>query len=612
MLQPNALAQQGLQKLPLDVTRWHDLVSEKYNYLFVDKTAKLAALVRNYQAVFIARPRRMGKTLMCSMLYELFAHGTESFKGTAVYDLWPENELFPVIRLSFNTIACDDVSLFEQSLKGALVNTFSQVGFPEVDSFDRGDVLPSFLGKFNQIAEQHELVFLIDEWDYPLSNNLDNEDKFNRLKLVLRDFYAWLRDLPKVRFLLITGIMRYHETSMFTGQYIQDLSMKPYFADLLGYTQQELVDEFAPYIEKAANMLGISTQTLLDKLKRYYDGFCFDYNASVNLYCPYSINQFFDAVVPKAEDDVIEDGPYFDSYWMTSANATAALSSYLRGRGLGQEELRQICNQHFLLSYEDINGVNFFGSVKFKHLLVQAGYFSLKAVVSGKAPTSRKYKCGVTNQEVDEAFVRVLSGYLVNFDDDKRDQLIAEGEEAQKSLLAGDIECMCIRLNQILCKIFSEILKNAPEKLYRAFIARFLSANLITVSEENTNNLGRCDLVATTPNHIYDMELKRLDEDKDADHYKITRLNDGEEQLVERGYGSNLTEKKTRQTGVVLVISDKYRQICAWRTVTQTETGIRRQEGIIPPLSVLTQQQVLTGRVNPQPLPLSPAQTTQP
>ena len=41
-----------------------------------------------------------------------------------------------MIRLSFNTIACDDVSLFEQSLKGALVNTFSQVGFPEVDSFD--------------------------------------------------------------------------------------------------------------------------------------------------------------------------------------------------------------------------------------------------------------------------------------------------------------------------------------------------------------------------------------------------------------------------------------------------------------------------------------------
>ena len=302
------------------------------------------------------------------------------------------------------------------------------------------------------------------------------------------------------------------------------------------------------------------------------------------------------------------------SYWMNSANAAAALSSYLRDCGLWQEELRQICNQHFMISYEDINGVNFFGSLKFKHLLVQAGYFSfsLKAIVSGTAPSSRTYKCGVTNQEVDQAFVRVLSGYLVNFDEDKRDQLMAEGEEAQKSFLAGDIECMCIRLNQILCKIFPEILKNAPEKLYRAFIARFLSANLITVSEENTNNLGRCDLVATTPHHIYDMELKRLDEDKDADHDKITRLNDGELQLVERVYGSNLSEKKTRQTGVVLVISDKYRQICAWRTVTQTETGIRRQEGIIPPLSVLTQQQVLTVRVNPQPLPLSTAQTTQP
>ena len=49
----------ALPKIPLGVSDWSKLADKHKNYVFVDKTAKLAELAQN-DTVFIARPRRMG------------------------------------------------------------------------------------------------------------------------------------------------------------------------------------------------------------------------------------------------------------------------------------------------------------------------------------------------------------------------------------------------------------------------------------------------------------------------------------------------------------------------------------------------------------------------
>ncbi|MBU3844770.1 MAG: AAA family ATPase [Candidatus Anaerobiospirillum pullicola] len=611
-LQDSSGDDSDLQNIPLGVSHWDDLQDKFFDYVVVDKTAKLAELVK-YNAVFIGRPRRMGKTTLCSMLYELFAHGKGKFEDTAVYELWTEPDVYPVIRLSFNVIGGDDVSQFEAALKDAVVNAFCLSGFPEVKSFQRDMTISGFLGQFNQIALQHELVILIDEWDRPLTrlidNNDDNADKFNVVRSVLSVFYAWLRVVPNVRFTLVTGIMRYSEFSPFTGQDIQDLSMEPYWADLLGYTQEDVRTYFARYILLATKKLGISEEQLFEKLELYYAGFCFDENASVKVYCPYAINSFFDQLTDPDKQLM------FDSFWMESACAREALTSFLSTHPLAPTDLSQICLQHFTLTKDELREPFFFGffgsggSVKFKQLLVQGGYYSIKSLVHNPVTGKREFNCGVTNQDVVKDFEPVVTNYLVNFDADKSKALKAYGAAAQQSLLAGDFECMCIRLNQILGKIHSQILNHADEELYRAFIARFLRANLIKVSAEVVNTLGRCDLVAVTPDRLYPIELKCLSADKDTEHHKFTRLTDGDTQLLEKGYGSNLTDNDLPQTGVILVISDKDHQICAWRTLTQTDAGIEHHEGYIPPLNVLTQQQVKYGRVHWQSQPQTPSPT---
>lgn len=62
-----------LQAFPIGVPDFSSIIED--NLFFVDKTEKLGALVSQYRRVFFSRPRRMGKTTLCSMLEELFTHG---------------------------------------------------------------------------------------------------------------------------------------------------------------------------------------------------------------------------------------------------------------------------------------------------------------------------------------------------------------------------------------------------------------------------------------------------------------------------------------------------------------------------------------------------------
>ena len=412
---PNSQLQQALPPMPLGISDWSRL--SKGNMLIVDKTAKLWELVSAYDNVFIARPHGMGKSTMCSALYELFTHGGRyhAEANAAVYADWPEKQCYPVISLSFKHIFVGaHASEFEASLKAAVSNAFFAAGFPEVMHFDRSEIFSGFLGKFEKIALQHRLVVLIDDWDYPLSQSFGDQDAFALITATLRSFYVWLGEMPNLRFVLVTGTMHYRETAtVLEGISFQDLSMDPDVAALLGYTQEEMETVFAPYIGLAAHRQAISAEALLHKLKLLYGGLCFDEDAAVKLYCPYSVNHFFAAVTSQSKE------PYFGYYWKCSANTKAALEAYLQQYPLEHEELLQLVQHKFTLSYEELNLAPLCGPVSFKVLLVQAGYFALQDIVADSevelAPQERSYNCVVPNHEVGKEFDLLLERYLMGY-----------------------------------------------------------------------------------------------------------------------------------------------------------------------------------------------------
>ena len=175
-----------LRQLPLGFSSWSEIRAN--NFFFVDKTAKLADLVWDKRKVFFARPNGMGKTLLCSMLKELFAHGTQEFEDTAIYDEWPEAQCYPVISLSFTEIYSDN---FELALKHALVAAFVEAGFEQAQSVAFTLELNAFLHHLDNLARDQQLVFLIDDWDSPLTRALEHYDLVINLKSSNRIKSIW-------------------------------------------------------------------------------------------------------------------------------------------------------------------------------------------------------------------------------------------------------------------------------------------------------------------------------------------------------------------------------------------------------------------------------------
>ena len=358
----------ALLPMPVGVSQWSELRSGQY--FFVDKTALLQKLFCMGNRLFLTRPRRMGKTLLCTMLQEWFTHGSKSFAGLEIDGKLQEEGGYPVINLSFFGLGDGvDAASFEADLCARLIDAYDAAGFQVTDC----DGITSFNElylRLNRLARKRgkPLVFLIDEWDYPLSSNLHQPQVFVALQHVLQKFYSWLRLQSSVRFILITGIMRYRETSLFTGRDITDISMEPVVANLLGYTQADLTGKhFAPYVNSAAKELGFTPSVLLNKLELYYDGFCFDHDASVKVYCPFSVNKFFSGLVSGSKLE-------FGKYWMESSGASASLVSYLRHRQLSSQKITELSNQELVMSNDSLREVSYLQDVTFEQILVLGGY----------------------------------------------------------------------------------------------------------------------------------------------------------------------------------------------------------------------------------------------
>ena len=589
--------EQPLKPIPLGVSSWLKMV--RRNKLTVDKTAKLGLLVNFFDYVFFSRPRRMGKTILCSMLKELFTHGDQNFAGTAIYGNWPETQTYPVISLSFYGVDCQNASTFEANLCKIVSDAYYDAGFKDAmklvgtTSFDR---LTSLLkGIVND--DDQQLVFLIDEWDYPLSSHLDDPQLFASLQSVLAKFYSWLRlQNANARFILITGIMRYRETSLFTGQDIQDLSMDPFYADLLGYTKEEIEQSFKRYIPLAAKKMGITTDELWEQLELNYDGFCFDHQASVKLYNPFSINKFFSFV---SNPNFLSNSSLqltFEPFWMGSAGASAALRSFLNVRKYDVTELLETYSKTVIIGNETMTSPVKATEVTLDQILLQSGMISIKEITedSLQAATivARSYKCELTNYEVASEFRTVLLAYMTNSNEKV---IYHKLLLVQKALLAGDIAKLGNSLNQLLCNSRYDVFDEKDEKkerIYRTFFKLCMMSHLINANDEVSNNHGRCDLVAKTKDTIYAFELKRIQ--SDTTEAKFALLDEAEQQMVRNDYGNNLIEEGKMLIWVVLVISDKYRQVCAWRTIKRTYTAagtqIERHEGLVEPIKVENQK----------------------
>ena len=171
-------------EMPVGIPNWRTIHKERL--FFVDKTGLIADLVKTGRRLFLSRPRRMGKTTLCSILAELFAHGVGSFQGLDIEKTWPVDKCYPVIRLMFLGLNVTDAASFEADLCQRILDAYYDAGFSEAlhPSNDAISSLSILRRRLRALSGEQPLVFLIDEWDYPISDNLDNPELVAALKEV--------------------------------------------------------------------------------------------------------------------------------------------------------------------------------------------------------------------------------------------------------------------------------------------------------------------------------------------------------------------------------------------------------------------------------------------
>jgi len=88
-----------MMNYPLSIQSFEDLRIN--NCIYVDKTDYVYNLISYGKTYFLARPRRFGKSLLCSTLRAYFEGKKHLFEGLKIYDLEKDWIKYPMIYLDF-------------------------------------------------------------------------------------------------------------------------------------------------------------------------------------------------------------------------------------------------------------------------------------------------------------------------------------------------------------------------------------------------------------------------------------------------------------------------------------------------------------------------------
>ena len=241
------------KQLGLNCSIFEDFTTE--NRVYVDKTKYIYNLITardKKHFYFVSRPRRFGKSLFISTLKALFLGKKELFKECWIgkqnnYD-WPEH---PVIHLDFGGISHGTTEDLKQSLYSniaAIANEYDIV----LNHSTIEDAL-RFLVK--ALSKKNKIVLLIDEYDKPLVDHIDDLPLAEANRKILSGFYAAVKSLEQHwRAIFVTGVSKFTKTSLFSGlNNLVELSFEPAVAELftLDYPNREIRESFKNYLMQA-------------------------------------------------------------------------------------------------------------------------------------------------------------------------------------------------------------------------------------------------------------------------------------------------------------------------------------------------------------------------
>lgn len=218
------------------------------------------------------------------MLASLFSNGLRYFSGLAIETLW-HDKTYNVVRIDFSEIKdFKTAAEFARQFYDKLQWWFGPSGF-RYDAALPGNVITQ-LSAWIKTLPVSSLVLLIDKYDAPLTDSLNDRTLFDDVRSKLTQFYAVIKANDDcVRFMFITGIAKFNQTGIFSAlNNFSDISLYKNFGTLLGYSETDLDRWFKGYEDQAAKALNLTREDVRSRLRANYDGYCFDGQASTRVY----------------------------------------------------------------------------------------------------------------------------------------------------------------------------------------------------------------------------------------------------------------------------------------------------------------------------------------
>ncbi len=459
------------RKLPIGIQNFHEIRAD--NHYYVDKTALALKLVNEGKHYFLSRPRRFGKSLFLDTLKELFEGNKPLFHGLAIHGQWDWSITYPVLHFSFGRKSYTN----EQDLLYTLHTQLSQLEdqFGITQRFEDAD------GRFSDLLITLKnntglpVVVLIDEYDKPILDTLQNKALARTNRDMLRGFYSVIKDHDAyIRFTFLTGVSKFSKVSLFSGlNNLKDITLDPRYSTLCGYTDHDIDTVFKPEIA------GLDR----DKIRHWYNGYHW---LGKGVYNPFDILKLF-------------DNRTFDSYWFETGTP-AFLVDLLLNRHVTSLALDNMNSSSAMLSNFDVDDMTT------EALLFQTGYLTIKSTeILGD---NVFYTLGYPNHEVYKSLNESLLSIMVK---NPSEQATQSGR-LYKALLANNFEAIKGIFHAFFASIPHHWYTNNNiqtfEGFYSSVFYSYFAALGLDVTVEDCTNHGRLDMTLKFNEQVYLFEFK--------------------------------------------------------------------------------------------------------
>ena len=529
-----------LRRLPISTQDFEQLRRDED--LYVDKTQYIEKLFSLGRIFFLSRPHRFGKSLFLSTLRAYFEGKKELFEGLYIAEREEEIargqrrepwEASPVLYFDLNAKDYESRDTLLRRLVAQLLEVEKRYEVEKggEDPEDRFIYLIKAL--YQKTGKQ--VVILVDEYDKPLLETVDNEVLNKEIRSLLKAFYEVLKQCDRyIRFAFLTGITKFSKMTLFSGvNNLIDITLLDDYDAICGFTEEELTAYLSPQIAKLAEAENTTVEATRARLKKEYDGYCFSRRGG-RVYNPFSLLR----VLANCE---------YDYYWFENATPSY-LVNYLKRTQIFMPDLED----ELLLDSSSLQDFRYNDDDSVIPLLFQSGYLTIRKYIAEE----QIYQLGYPNEEVRFGFLQELLPLYVNI---RRDEVRATVLKLYRALRSGDMAEAMAQISTILAGIIygntpsSEKGRPLREQYYQSVLYAVFRLLGIHAQAEVVCATGRIDMLVITRQHVYIFEFKvntqgtaqdAIDQIKDREYFRAVSAEGRPVHLVGVSF-----DEKTRNIG---------------------------------------------------------------